>query len=228
LFDWMSAFNAKVYLVHTGVDTERFRPPSVERLQAGWLEAPVLTWSGGVFDDTTLDAARGVLAFFGELHSITPHVRLLLLAYGNYLPRLAKVIREQSAADCIELVTNTHPHEMPRWLSQAHAGIFYFPEITPWVRSKSPTKLFEYMACGVVPVCGRGSEADWVVTDGQDGILFDQVREGAERLAQVLESREHWTAMADRARQKAVNEFSLISQTNRLIDMFRELDRKEQ
>jgi len=226
LLGWLDQFNPNVHLVYTGVDTDFFAPPPDETQRASELKTPTLVWSGGVFDETTLDAARGVLDFFGELNRINPETRLLLLAYGNRLSQLAGMIREHGAKGCIELIENVNPRDIPRWLRRAHFGIFYFPTITPWVKAKSPTKLFEYMACGVVPVCGRGTEADHVVTDGWNGILFDRVQDGADRIAKLLESSENWMAMSGRARQAVISKYALSEQVGHLSRLFQELTRQ--
>ncbi len=224
LCDWLKNYNSNVYLVYTGVDTSVFTPPPNESQRISRLETPTVIWTGGVFDDITSAAIRGVLDFFGVLNRIDPRTRLHVLAYGSRLPQVGSMIQEHPARKHITLTPNVSPREVPGWLNQAHAGLFFFPTITPWVKAKSPTKLFEYMACGVVPVCGRGTEADHVVTHGQDGIIFDQTRDGAEQLAHMFGSLDSWSAYSSRARQKAMAEFGLSEQVGGLVRLFQMLD----
>ena len=223
LFHWLQTYNSKVFLVYTGVDTDLFTPRSNEIKHSSFPEAPTLVWSGGVFDELTLGAAHGVLHLFEKVHQIDPRVHLLIVAYGNQLSQLAAAIRENPAAEHIRLTSNLAPTEVPLCLQQAHLGILYFPEITPWVKAKSPTKLFEYMACGIVPICGRGTEADYVVSDGQDGLLFDNIQDGAARVAKLIQDRERWSEMAIQARQKTVSRYNLSIQIRQLSHLFESL-----
>lgn len=220
---WLRRFNSAVHLIPTGVDTSLFSPGVVDDRRFTLSDKPTLIWTGWVYDDTTLQVIDFLIDVWNNLRFHLPHLRLVLLLTGSKVGDVEKRVYAHPDRGGIVLQKDVPPEDVSAWLLKAHAGLLHYPVKSDWVRAKSPTKLFEYMACGVVPVCGRGTEADHVVTDGVDGILFDSVEESIEPLRQLLTDVGEWSRLSAAAIQKVRRDFSLTVLGDRLAEVLSRL-----
>ena len=79
------------------------------------------------------------------------------------------------------------PNEVPDTLRASHIGVLPMTTDSLWQRSKSPTKLFEYMASGLAVVCSNSGEPRHVVKHGTNGYLVNSKDEWVDALVELIE-----------------------------------------
>lgn len=156
-------------VIPTCADLARFRPPADkhEGFVLGYVGSAG-TWY--LFDEVAACAAR--------MLRMLPGARFLIVNRGEH-----KHIRETLAAagvppECIELVSATHA-EVPQQIARMSAGIFF---IRPMYskQASAPTKLAEFLGCGV-PCLSNGGVGDMaqVLESERVGIAIDGFSQAA-------------------------------------------------
>ncbi len=199
-FDHVDTSSTKFEMIPTCVDLELFTPQPDDR------ESFVLGYVGSVgtwylFDD--------VLECFELLQERKPNSRLLILNQGDHdyvRERLAEFDIDESA---VELKAVDH-EEVPAEMNRTDAGIFFY---TPTFSKKgtSPTKMGEFLACGI-PCLSNAAVGDVEsILEGNDvGIAlksFDM--EAKERAVDRLLELSAEPATAERCREVAKSYYSL-------------------
>jgi glycosyltransferase involved in cell wall biosynthesis len=195
---------AKSGLAPLGVDVELFRPQSPAAGQPPTIvQAASLT---GVKNQALL------LDVLRRLRSDLPGVRLLLAGEGPLAPTLRKLAVRHGVADRVELVgKRPYPH-MPAFYQQSHLYL-------QTSRHESQgMAVVEALACGL-PVLGTPVGV-------LPQIAAAPPQETAEALAaQVppLLQPDHYARQRQRARQQAVDTFSLPRATARFVQLYERL-----
>lgn len=202
---YLSPFNPKVARVETGVDTGEFHPPREEHPE----NLPVtFLWNGIVWGDEIYRSVLLAIEAFEKVHAQFPNARLLIVGGGFHWQRLIDHAKEHF--DHVPIVFRGWfpPEAMPAVLREADIGILPFALDNDWVRSKSPTKLFEYMATGLAVVSTRIGEAEYIIQDGENGCLADD-REGmAAAMLNLARDRELRQRISQSARLTAIDHYS--------------------
>lgn len=194
------------------VDEERFRPDEAARrdvrAELGLGERTVVAHAGGLGAWYLEDEMAALL---GHLRVRRPDVALLVLTRSSS-DRLRALLRARGFTDADLVVRSAAPSEMPRMLAAADVGLSLIkPSFA--VTGTSPTKLAEYLACGLVGVANEGvgdvaelrrhPDACVVASDLGEASLA----EAAERTAELL-ARERAARVAA-SRALAVDQFGL-------------------
>jgi glycosyltransferase involved in cell wall biosynthesis len=182
---------AKVPVLHTGVDTNRFRPGAGDK-----AARPTIAFVGKVAKnkgaDVLVEAACRLARTFAGL-------RLELLGRGD--PEfVAELMRRAEAAgfpDLLDLPGFVHREALPARLTRAH--VFAAPS----VYEGGPGFVYlEAMACGLPVVACSGSGASEVVRQGENGLLVPpgDVQSLAAALGELLADPDARETMGRRAR----------------------------
>lgn len=138
------------------VDMDRFTRDEEQglliRRRLGWDEtAPVMVYSGSL---GSWYMAREMALFFALARRHIFDLKLLLLT-GSDPAELMPVFESHDVPESAYAVTRCAYHEMPSFLSAADLGISF---IRPCFskHASSPTKVAEYLACGLSVVVNRG------------------------------------------------------------------------
>jgi glycosyltransferase involved in cell wall biosynthesis len=146
-FEYLQGRMPTVTVIPTCADLARFAPIFHERTDEGFVlgyVGSVGTWY--LFEET--------VACFVQLLRLRSDARLLILNRDEHT-----FIRERLAAaglqDApIELITASHD-EVPRQISRMDAGVFFIKPVFS-KQASAPTKLAEFLGCGIPCLCNAG------------------------------------------------------------------------
>jgi len=180
--------SAPISVIPTCVDTDLFRPedaavPAADRSAGNGSvvpdSGPTLVYAGSLGTVYMLDE---VLRFSAEAFRHWGGGRLLLVSPQSDQSFVAEAIDRCGLGRQVVCVRAGY-REVPRWLTRADAGIaFYKPG--PSVIGRYPTKIGEYLACGIPAVVNRHvPDATQLVEEHRVGAAIDRFEPEAFRLA---------------------------------------------
>jgi glycosyltransferase involved in cell wall biosynthesis len=182
LQEFLSKFNRKVYYIPTGVDTAVFHPrlhptlsPNLSKAKITGSEGRkplVFGWLGIIVDRPALDNVLMILDAFSTLEKKGLDFRLEIVGGGDYMEEVARRIAGGGSKK-IFFLGRLPPEKIPSYLDKVDVGLFALARDTKYNRSKSPTKLFEYMAKGLAIISTPLGEAGLVIQDGRNGLVAD-------------------------------------------------------
>ena len=164
---------SKITVVPNGVDTDRFLPlPRDEELarELGIDGKTVVGYVGSVLDyegiDTLLEATARLKGRRKDFH-------VLVVGDGAAFDQ-CRVLRDTLGLSDLVTFTGRIPHhEVERYYSLVDVAPFPRKPL-PVCEAVSPLKPFEAMAAGKVPVVSSVAALTEIVTDGDNGLVFDK------------------------------------------------------
>ncbi len=223
LCDYLKDLNGSVFYIPTGVDTVHFKP-AVDFLEK---EKTTFVWTGQVWGEVIYQNIRFILECFREVARDSAGVRLKIVGGGRMMPRVRQDIKELCNGADIEVVDWVNPQDMPQHLSSADVGLLPLlsdEQNASWMRSKSPTKLFEYMAMGLATVSTRMGEACCIIEDGNDGFLAGDKGDFITKMKALARDKDLRRKMGSAARKKVQERYSLDVLGQRLYDAIRSVE----
>ncbi len=216
LYDFLARYNKNVSYVPTGVDTEQFKasPARPEN-------KITFVWTGQVWGEIIYNNILYLLVCFSEACREYGNIRLKIIGGGNWMYQVKDYIRRIYPHLDIEVIDWVAPQDMPACLSDADIGLLpLIPDADNelWMRAKSPTKLFEYMAMGLPTVASCIGEAEAVMENGREGFLVKDKEEFIEKMKLLISGRELRIRMGQSAREKVTREYSLEALGKRLFE----------
>jgi len=199
LYELMSSYNQATFLVPTGVDAERFRrkgPPPEGGI--------TVVWNGKVWGRVVYENVRFCIDCFTEVRRVHNTIRLVIAGDGDWMGKLRDYVGERGIGG-VEFPGWINPDRMPEFLACAHIGLLPLipdAENADWMRCKSPTKFFEYMAMELPTVASRYGEVESIVTDGREAFLASDRGEFTDKLRRLVEDESLRREMAERARAR--------------------------
>jgi glycosyltransferase involved in cell wall biosynthesis len=166
LQDFLTRFNKKVYYIPTGVDMDVFNNKKSPRSKAGIL----FTWTGIIVDKAAQENLLFIVNCFESLIKKNRRIRLEIIGGGDYMDDVVHRIASLRT-DRIKYSGRIPPEQMPRYLSGVDAGLFVLVRDTKYNKSKSPTKLFEYMAEGLAIISTDIGESGKIIQNGYNGLI---------------------------------------------------------
>lgn len=221
LQEFLSSYNPRTYLIQTGVDAEQFKPASADERRHD--DKTVFLWTGLVWGEEVFQSVLQILEAFRATAARCPNVTLQIVGGGQRMTDVETLVRQEYAHLDIQFTGWTPPQEMPNLLRRADVGLLPFAGDSKWFRSKSPTKLFEYMASGLAVVASSVGEITHVLDNGENGFLVDGVDGFAERMIELAENPDRRSRLGAAAREKALQEYSLPKLAEKLHSMLVEL-----
>lgn len=214
----LDRMHRRVYLLHTGVDSDRFsylRRPHHEEIVCGW--------TGLVWGDTVLKSVLMMLECFSRAWRREPRLRLRLIGAGQLMPLIRQEIHLHYDDVPVEIVDWIHPDRMVDELHRFDIGLL--PLITSgedemWIRSKSPTKFFEFLSTGLPTVASDIGEVRHIVENGHNGFLASSADEFTERILTLAGDEKLRTTMGENGRKTIEASYNLSSLGSRLAGLF--------
>ena len=181
LYDYLSQYNKNVFYIPTGVDAERFKRKR-ERKDTGEIK---MIWTGNIWGDVIYENVMFLLRCFSKVKPYGKKLFLRIVATGEFYGKVKKDASAMAYPGEVEFIDWVTPDEMNKILEDSHIGLL--PLITDsqnetWMKSKSPTKLFEYMAMEMPAVSTNFGEAPVIVNDGVNSFLAEDEDEFVEKL----------------------------------------------
>lgn len=218
---FLLTINPKTYYIPTGVDTDQFDFQKAKNGGRTGNSEVVYSWVGTVFRKDNVENLLFIIDCFAKLNRKRSDVRLEIVGGGPLFDTVTDYIRRQAPRANIHTLGWKAPETIQDYLAGIDVGLFPLKQNSPFNISKSPTKLFEYMALGKTTVSHSIGDIAEVIADGETGFLADLDNPGEfvdkmERLAAdpLLRKR-----MGQRALERVTADFSLHVLCGRLLDI---------
>jgi glycosyltransferase involved in cell wall biosynthesis len=163
---------------------------------------------------------------FGRLREIEPRARLVILNRGEHAYILERLAHHRVPHECVELRA-VEPEEVPAEMSAMDAGMFFLKPAHSKIASV-PTKLGEFLACGVPCLSNTGVGDVASVLEGEGvGVSVrdfrrESLREGLHRLLVLVRDPE----TPRRCREAAERHFALEGGVRAYARIYEELGRE--
>lgn len=174
-------YSRNIHFLPTVVDHKKFFPKN-GGLQKN--ERVVFSWVGMIWGPPILENVVFLIECFSELEG--EGIQLEITGGGEFIPHVKRLALANSKDVPIKVVDWIHPSELPDYLNRMDVGLLPLITASKYNLSKSPTKLFEYMACGKPTISSRMGEArEWIIQDGVNGLLAEGKEEFKEKILQL-------------------------------------------
>lgn len=169
---YLKTINPKTYYIPTGVDTDQFNISIVKDIPRKNSEV-VFSWIGTVLRRDNVENLLFIVDRFAELNKRNKNVRLEIVGTSPLMGEVTHYIAHYHKTANIKLVGWIDPTEIQNYLATIDVGLFPLTQSINFNISKSPTKLFEYMAMGKPSVSHKMGDIAHVITHGENGFLVD-------------------------------------------------------
>lgn len=205
LADYARRFNKNVVIVPTTIDTTEYQhvpvPPHPGRVCVGW---------SGSFTtiehfETALPALRQLKAKYGE------RVYFKVIGDGSYRNEELGIVglpwrKDTEIAD----------------LSEIEIGLMPLPD-TEWAKGKCGLKGLQYMALEITTLMSPVGVNSTIIQDGVNGYLADQPEEWVAKISTLIDNEALRLEMGRAGRQTVVDHYSVLSERDHYLALFREL-----
>lgn len=219
LKDYISKFNRKVYYIPTGVDTEVFKP----RDSHNYSSKITFSWIGTVYHKEMQDNIKLILTCFSALANKYDNIFLDIAGEGRYFQELNNCVNNLRCRDRITINGWIPPDQIPEHLSNIDIGLLPLIQETKFNKSKSPTKLFEYMAMGIPTISSNIGEPARIIRDGDNGFLASTKEEFIKKMEDLISDPILRNRMGVRGRKTVENAYSLDVLSKRLYNILKTL-----
>lgn len=206
LADYYSRYCRTIFVVPTGIDTQRFTPKPAGTESE---ESFVIGWTGLRSNYKYLRLIEPVLRRFLEAH---PNSRLLLISNAPWKSNLISPERIEFHA--------WNPTNESRLLHQMTVGLMPLPD-DPWTRGKCSFKMLQYMASGLPVIVSPVGMNRQVLEKGQVGLAAQTPDEWYEALETLYQSASLRQTMGQVGRRVVEQYFSVNILAERLAEIFR-------
>lgn len=207
--------SSRVRVIPTCVDLERFRPaadPAARRRELGLGDGPLLVYVGSLstwyMGDLTLQVARAWVERSGG--------RFLVLT------RERELAEDLGRRHGVEVMVRTAAHgEVPGWIGAADAGLSLVRPV-PSKRASAPTKVGEYLACGLAVAATAVGDLDAQLA-GSDVAFTLRPEEDPMAITERLLTAARRPGRTQRARDLAEHHFGLDAGVAAYAALYREI-----
>lgn len=205
----------RVEIIPTFVDSNKFVPSNETSVNSS--REVVFSWVGTLFESAVIDDTIFIADALNSLQD--PRVVLEIVGDGEHRTIIESRVALLAETLNVRFLGWLEPDRMPDYLKSIDVGLYCLRTKTDFTRSKSPTKLFEYMACAKPTVCSDFGEAPRFIEHGITGFLAKEKQDFVyccRRLAQDPELR---MTMGRNARRKIEKDYNLQNGVKSLINV---------
>ncbi len=219
-FPTVSRRGIRIEVVPTCVDTDHFAPRKPDRAlveRLGFEAKTIFTYVGSV---GTWYAMEEILDFFGVVLQEIPEAALVLIVRGP-LEALRRSVRRRGLLAVTAIVSSVPHGEIPRWVSVSRVGLAFYGRGVSNI-ARFPTKIGEYLACGLPVVVSAGvGDCDHFIEAERVGVIISEYsRKGYRRAIKSLVELLQDPDLPNRCRQFALARLSLSQGVARYLVLY--------
>ncbi|HOJ58777.1 MAG TPA: glycosyltransferase family 4 protein [bacterium] len=197
--------NPRVALIPTGVDGEVFTPPE----SRPGRDRVIFLWNGLVWGKPI---RQNLLLVFRAFQRALPRMEnavLRIIGGGAEWETIQDQTRREFPDVPAEWRDWAEPQQMPDLLRNADVGLLPAEGDDLWLKCKSPTKLFEYMASGLPVVATACGEAVYALRHLESGYLAEDESAFAEGIVRLANDPALRQRLGEGARKQVEAEYTL-------------------
>jgi glycosyltransferase involved in cell wall biosynthesis len=201
LCEYARPFNKQVIKIPTCVDTVHHH----NRLKDQETEKVVIGWTGS---HSTMKYLNELIPVFEALQQKYP---IELVVISNRSPEFSLTeLRNVSWQEKTEIED----------LLQINIGLMPL-DPDPWCEGKCGFKLIQYLSLGIPAVASPVGVNKIIIEEGVNGFLCTTHEEWVKALSVLIENKEMRTGMGKKGRAKIEKEYSVVSQAEKFIELFK-------
>ncbi|MBN2121096.1 MAG: glycosyltransferase [Candidatus Omnitrophica bacterium] len=163
---YLSKINKKVYKIPTGVDLEAFKPKTFSKNN----RKVIFSWHGLINRKDTLEELAFMMRCFLSVNKKFTSTELWIKGSGIFIEDFLKLLAQLNSPN-IKYIPWSSPDSIPSYLDSVDIGLFPLLKENRFNLSRSPTKVFEYMAKNIPVIASRIGEAEHIIRSGDNGFL---------------------------------------------------------
>jgi len=199
LAEYVSGFNRNVTVIHTGLDTDKFRPYPASR--SG--ERLVLGWIGSHSTAVYLEALNRVFIRLAKKY--------------DFILKIIGAGERRFSITGVEVVhLDWSLKEEVAQFQSLDIGVYPLPA-EEWVLGKTGFKTIQYMSCGIPCVVSNVGTNPLIVKDGENGFLAKSEDEWVDKISRLIENRDLRRKIGSAGRETIIGKYSLKVNAPRLL-----------
>lgn len=184
----------KLKVIYNGADIDVFKPSNIKKEK-------IIIYVG------RFGYAQKLENIIKAMKNIKDY-KLMLIGDGEEKSKLRSLITKLKLTKKVIMIEPITRDKIPKFLNKSELGFAPLADI-PSLRYAIPTKVYEYMSCGLpFLACGTG-EIEQIVKSSNAGVVCkNNPKEIAEQLEFILKNKVYLKAMSEKGRKFAENYFN--------------------
>lgn len=209
----MKKYFKRVEIIPTFCDKDMFCPKSEEQQWLNYTKVR-FTWTGTFLMKHVVDDVIFIIQALQKVGD--ERVALEVVGDGHFLEDAKQKTERLAPTLDVSYRGWMNPQDMPEYLQGIDVGLYCLTKHDRFTASKSPTKLFEYMACAKPTVSTRFGEAVRFVEHGITGFLASDMDQFAKYSRRLVEDPELRKQMGENARERIETKFNMTEGVKKL------------
>lgn len=221
LKDYLAPFSKRVYYIPSCVDTGLFTPKGSYRKN----NCLKFAWTGTLHRRDDVENVKFIIDCFAILKTRIKAVSLDIVGDGIYAGEVLSYISRHDLKGSVNFIGWIYPDKVASYLEEIDVGLFPLIQNTKFNMSKSPVKLFEYMAMGKATVSSFMGEARNIIDNEKDGFLVKDKEDFIRYMEFLFNNNDLCKKMGKNAREKIINNYSLNIAGEKLFNALMDINR---
>lgn len=205
----------KADYIPTGVDTEAFKP-TISKISKN-DEIPC-AWIGMIWGRKVIANLLFLLHCFKKLKN--KKIIFHIAAGGIHVEKFRRK-GEKEIGNRLKLTKWISPEKIPDFINSTDIGVMPFIGRYDYNKAKSPTKLFEFMACGKPCITSPIGEMKTIIRHGENGFLAETKEEFVKYIELLANDATLRDRIGKNARKTAEEKYSLEGCGKRLYEVLK-------
>jgi len=202
-----------VHYIPTVVDLKKFQKPETKKPE----DKIIFCWSGIVFGPPVLENVEYVFSCFKKLAQDFPQAVLKAAIRGPLMDLVHQSLKNNYSGLNIEIIDWLPIEKMNDFYNSSDVGLNPLIRDYPFTRCKSPTKLFEYMACSLPSITHDIGEAKTIIKNGENGFLVRDKQDFIAKMEILAQDKDLRERMGKAARKTVEEKYCLEAIADELV-----------
>ncbi len=205
LADYAKKYNDNVTVIHTAVDTEKFKP----REEKTTNHVPVLGWIGSHSTAVYLEELKDALS--------------LLSKKADFILKIVGAGSHSIAIEGVKKInTDWSLDEEIEEFQSLDIGVYPLPD-NDWTKGKTGFKTIQYMSVGIPCVVSPvGANGD-IVKEGVNGFFADSTEEWVDKLLRLINDKDLREKIGTEGRKTIEERFSLKNNASKYLEIIKKV-----